>query len=58
MLLAKSKGVGSAIKNKFNESKRLDTLAASEMDKRYPAGWAQSSANMEEMRTIRRGLKK
>ena len=41
----------------LKENDRKNKAAAAEMDKRYPAGWAQSAANMTELNSIKKTLK-
>lgn len=51
-------GLKDKVKGYLNENKRLDELAAAEMDKKYPGGWAQSPTNMTELNQIRKKYKR
>jgi len=64
--LGKKMGVGaigligkgiSKVKTYLKDNERINRAAASEMDKRYPSGWGQSSSNINELQQIRKKIK-
>ncbi len=53
------KSFGDSYKNLMKNSQPEDTKwALKEMDKKYPAGWAQSAGNMLELNYIKKRFKK